>query len=197
MDQDIRIIGEPQTEVTCKFTVDQPVFPGNSIYFSSAEDAKGSPLAERLFAIENVASVLIGENRVTVTQTGGAEWPVIGKLIGEAIREHVATGDAAVDEAAANKIPSEELRNRVQELLDTQINPAVASHGGMISLIEVTGNTIYLQLGGGCQGCGMANVTLRQGVEQAIRASIPEAGEVLDVTDHATGANPYYSPEGQ
>lgn len=82
----------------------------------------------------------------------------------------------------------------VQKVLDTEINPAVASHGGLISLVDVKDNIAYIRLGGGCQGCGMANVTLKQGVVVAIKKAIPEIHEVLDVTDHAGGSNPYYSP---
>ncbi len=82
----------------------------------------------------------------------------------------------------------------VQKVLDTEINPAVAAHGGVISLVDVRDQTAYIRLGGGCQGCGMADVTLKQGVIVAIKKGVPEIQEVLDVTDHADGENPYYSP---
>ena len=81
---------------------------------------------------------------------------------------------------------------KVQAVIDQQINPAVAGHGGQINLIDVKDKTVYVQLGGGCQGCGMADVTLKQGIEVAIKSAVPEIEEVLDVTDHANGANPYY-----
>ena len=80
----------------------------------------------------------------------------------------------------------------IQELLDTQINPAVASHGGHIELVDVHDNIVYIRFGGGCQGCGMVSVTLNQGVEQAIREAFPAIREIVDVTDHAAGTNPYY-----
>jgi Fe-S cluster biogenesis protein NfuA len=83
---------------------------------------------------------------------------------------------------------------RVQRLLDDEINPAVASHGGYIALVDVLDNVVYLRLEGGCQGCGMANVTLKQGVEAAIRRELPEIVAVRDTTDHAGGSNPYYQP---
>ncbi|MCZ6692066.1 MAG: NifU family protein [Planctomycetota bacterium] len=87
-----------------------------------------------------------------------------------------------------------DLRTRVQTLLDKAINPAVAMHGGEIILIDVKEDVIYIQMGGGCQGCGAADVTLRAGVERMIKEEIPEVKEVLDTTDHASGANPYYAP---
>jgi len=80
----------------------------------------------------------------------------------------------------------------IQELLDTQINPGVATHGGHVELMDVQDNMVYIRFGGGCQGCGMVSVTLNQGVEQAIREAFPEIREIVDVTDHAAGTNPYY-----
>jgi Fe/S biogenesis protein NfuA len=86
------------------------------------------------------------------------------------------------------------VRDKVQELLDTGINPAVAGHGGYIELIDVKDSTVYLRMSGGCQGCGAADVTLKAGIERMIFEEIPEVTEVLDVTDHAAGQNPYYAP---
>ncbi|MBN2112789.1 MAG: NifU family protein [Acidimicrobiia bacterium] len=84
------------------------------------------------------------------------------------------------------------LEARVSAVLDHEINPSIAGHGGFAQLAEVEGSDVYLSLGGGCQGCGMAQVTLRQGIEVALRHWCPEVGAVLDVTDHASGENPYY-----
>ncbi len=83
---------------------------------------------------------------------------------------------------------------RVQQILDATINPNVQAHGGHVSLIDVQGGRVFLQLGGGCQGCGMVDVTLRQGIEVMLKEEIPEITEVLDTTDHAAGDNPYYQP---
>ena len=87
-----------------------------------------------------------------------------------------------------------EMKEKVQQLLDESINPAVAGHGGFVQLIDVKDNTVYIQMGGGCQGCGMADVTLKAGIERMIKDEIPEVAEVLDTTDHASGGNPYYTP---
>ena len=83
---------------------------------------------------------------------------------------------------------------RVQEVLDRQINPSVAAHGGFVDLLEVRGGAAYVQLGGGCQGCAQVDVTLRQGIEVAIKAAVPQISQVIDVTDHAAGTNPYFQP---
>jgi len=83
---------------------------------------------------------------------------------------------------------------RIQEVLDRQINPSVAAHGGFVDLLEVRGGAAYVQLGGGCQGCAQVDVTLRQGIEVAIKAAVPQITEVIDITDHAAGLNPYFQP---
>ena len=89
--------------------------------------------------------------------------------------------------------PSGPLAERVQRVLEEQINPGVASHGGHVSLIDIRENVVFLQMGGGCQGCGMASVTLTQGIKEALQRAVPEVAGVEDVTDHAAGRNPYYA----
>ena len=87
---------------------------------------------------------------------------------------------------------SGEVPQRVIQVLEEQINPAIAAHGGNAELVAIEDSIAYLRLSGGCQGCGLASVTLSQGIEVAILDSVPEITEVVDVTDHASGANPYY-----
>lgn len=82
----------------------------------------------------------------------------------------------------------------IQTLLDDHINPSVAAHGGHIALVDVQEDTVYIRLEGGCQGCGMADVTLKQGIETEIKRVVPKIASVLDVADHAGGTNPYYQP---
>ncbi|HET7266533.1 MAG TPA: NfuA family Fe-S biogenesis protein [Oleiagrimonas sp.] len=97
------------------------------------------------------------------------------------IKGHVPAADAALVE-------------RVQYVIDAEVNPQIASHGGRVALIEVTAEgTVVLEFGGGCHGCGMVDVTLKQGVEKTLRARVPDVKAVRDVTDHTTGSNPYYT----
>jgi Fe/S biogenesis protein NfuA len=93
-----------------------------------------------------------------------------------------------------NKPPllKDPLAARVQQVIDDQVNPGLAGHGGQVSLMDVREGKVYVRLGGGCQGCGMADVTLKQGIEEMLKREIPEITEVLDTTDHASGTNPYY-----
>jgi len=92
----------------------------------------------------------------------------------------------------APEAPSGPVAERVREVLDDQVNPAIASHGGAINLVDVQGTEIYLEMSGGCQGCAMSRLTLRQGVERMLRQAIPEITAVHDITDHASGVNPYF-----
>jgi Fe/S biogenesis protein NfuA len=89
---------------------------------------------------------------------------------------------------------SSDVARRLIQVLEQQINPAIAAHGGSAELVGVEDDTAYLRLGGGCVGCGMVSVTLRQGIEVAIRDAVPVITRVIDVTDHASGTNPYYEP---
>jgi Fe/S biogenesis protein NfuA len=87
---------------------------------------------------------------------------------------------------------SGDVAQRVLQVLEQQINPSIAAHGGRADLVAVEDDAAYLRLSGGCAGCGMATVTLSQGIEVALRESVPEIARVIDVTDHAAGTNPYY-----
>ena len=194
MDPEIKIKALPLDTQRCHFTVDRPLLENRAVFFPAVGKASGSPLAEALFAIPGVARVLISHDTVTVTRSGPGEWPELARRIGAAIRAQLQSGAPAVGAEALASMPGEdEIRARVEHLLATQINPAVASHGGWVELLGVQANNVFLQLGGGCQGCGMADVTLKQGIETLLRQEIPELGEVLDQTDHAAGRNPYYT----
>ncbi len=87
-----------------------------------------------------------------------------------------------------------ELARRVSDVLERDVNPSIAAHGGHAELVAIDGAIAYLRLGGGCVGCGMATVTLSQGIEVAIIDAVPEIEAIVDVTDHASGRNPYFEP---
>lgn len=89
--------------------------------------------------------------------------------------------------------PTGAIAEKVQEVLDHQVNPSVASHGGQILLVDVKDTEIYMEMTGGCKGCAMSRMTLRQGVEKMLRQAIPEITAIHDVTDHASGENPYFA----
>jgi Fe/S biogenesis protein NfuA len=87
------------------------------------------------------------------------------------------------------------LADRVQQAIEQYVNPGVAQHGGRVTLVDVRDNIVYLQMGGGCQGCGMASVTLSQGIERILREQVPEITGIEDVTNHSEGDSPYFTAE--
>ena len=192
---EIRITGEPsRAGDRCAFIVDRPVLEGDSVFFSDrGQAAAHSPLASELLALPGIESALIADNTVTVSAAHAVDWPALG--IGNVIRRHLRSGRPAVSPEYFAELPSEaDLKWAIGDLLEREINPAVAQHGGWVELIDVKRNNVFLRLGGGCQGCGAADVTLKQGIEKAIRGLAPSVGEIMDTTDHASGRNPYYAP---
>lgn len=192
MDREIRIQAEPIDAERCRFVVSEPLLEGGARRFASAADAKGSPLAEALFAIAGIGEVVVSGGTVTVTKTTSAPWQAVGKQVGAAIRAALAAGEPAVGPAApVSSEEDERLYGRVADLFEAEINPAVASHGGAVELIDVQDAMVLLRMAGGCQGCGMADVTLRQGIEVLLKRRVPEIRGLIDVTDHSAGTNPY------
>jgi Fe-S cluster biogenesis protein NfuA len=193
----IQIRGEPQADANvCRFVVDREVFSGGSYVCSNANQARGSLLLEALFVIPGITQVWIKDRMVTIQKATPSDWSTIGRQVGAAIRAQLLSGSPFMpprnDLNPASTL-AEDVSARIREVLEKQINPGVAGHGGKIDLIEVKGSAAYLKMSGGCQGCGAAQMTLKQGVEKALRASVPEITEVIDVTDHSGGKNPYYS----
>ena len=165
--------------------------------FLNADSSARSPLAQRLFEIDGITSVYVDPQAITVSKSDDIEWPMLNPVILGAIMEHFAAGEPVIlDEDRPLPKPGLETADgkAIQALLEQRINPQVASHGGRISLVDVQDDTAYIRLEGGCQGCGMADVTLKQGVTKEIQALVPGIRTVLDVTDHAGGTNPYHQP---
>ena len=164
---------------------------------------EGSPLSPE-FALTLVETSEAKENESQVAVDGLTvlvDAAQTSKLEGATIDfvEHVNESgfevrfDAGSDEAKPRiASPTGPMADRIKQVLDEQINPAIASHGGFIELVEVDGTEIYLEMSGGCQGCAMSRMTLRQGVERMVRQAVPEITEIHDVTDHSSGENPYF-----
>jgi Fe-S cluster biogenesis protein NfuA len=196
MASDIRISAEPVDAQRCKFLVDRPVYQGVRRFAAQAE-AAGSPLAEALFALPGVREVIVSGNLVTVVKESPEAWQVAGKAVGAAIRQALEGPAAAIADPApatgAARVSDDELYERVNDLFEQQVNPMVARHGGRVELIDVQESIVLLRMSGGCQGCGMASVTLRQGIEGMLNQHLPEVKGIVDITDHASGNNPYFA----
>jgi Fe/S biogenesis protein NfuA len=120
----------------------------------------------------------------------------VDALVGTTL-DYVDTGFSAgfkFDNPNRPKLLEDPVAERVHRVIQDQINPGVASHGGHVQLLDVKDGTAFVRLGGGCQGCGQADSTVKDGIQRAIRDAVPEIHSVLDVTDHAAGTNPYFQP---
>lgn len=197
MSQDIKITATPTTDpLRCDFRVDRPLLEGGAWFFRTAEEAQDSPVPRGILALAGVSGVLVHGDQVTVhRERAEGDWMPLARQIGAAIRSAIATGEAPVDPKLLEKTDAEEgLRKRVEAILEAEINPMVASHGGFIEVVDVRERDLHLRMGGGCQGCGSATATLRQGVERLLREKVPEIREIHDATDHASGTNPFFAP---
>ena len=191
----IEITGQttPDPDV-CVFTVDRPLFPGDSFNCSSVEMAAGSPLLEALFALRGIRQLWVAENRLTVEKDSAEPWPILGKRVAKVVRDLIHSGQAPLVAPASRRSGLEEhIRKQVHRILEVEINPSIAAHGGRADLVGVKGTEVSLRLSGGCQGCSSAQVTLQQGIQRALFEQVPEVTDIIDVTNHAAGENPYYS----
>jgi Fe/S biogenesis protein NfuA len=153
------------------------------LYFQAVADASAGDAVERFDGL----AVVVPE--ASVEKLRGANLDVRD---GEMVLVNPNRPRSAVQAAPPEADLSSPVSQAVLRVLEDEINPAIASHGGMAHLVAVDDGTAYLRLLGGCQGCGMASVTLTQGIEVAIREAVPEIRSVVDVTDHAAGTNPYF-----
>lgn len=157
------------------------------IYFQAASDARGGDATAQFDAL----AVVVPEASVARLRGARLDWS--GEGDGGLVILNPQTPPRPEN---APPIPegdlTGELAQRILAVLDEQINPSIAMHGGRADLVAVEESTAYLRLSGGCQGCGLAKVTLSQGIEVALRDAVPEIDSVVDVTDHASGTNPYF-----
>lgn len=169
----------------------EAIAPPGTHRIATAEDAAGNPVAEAVMAVSGVQEVVLEENTVMALRREDASWDELEDRVRYAIGTALRPADPS-SEATGPALPDDEMFAAAAEMLQRDINPSVASHGGQIELIDVQDGVVVVRLMGGCQGCGMATVTLRQGVEAHFRRTLPGFQGIRDVTDHASGANPYF-----
>jgi len=182
--------------VTCPIRFDRPVSPGGTSLFETPQEAAAWPAVKALLGIPGVHSVIGKGDVLVVARREDTTWPELLARVQPALV--AAFSDVTVpatrqQDPARTASPAEnDLRARIQDVIDRDINPAVADHGGVITLLDVQDTRVFIHMGGGCQGCAMSTATLKQGVETMLRAQVPEISEILDTTDHAAGENPYF-----
>ena len=191
--QEIRIRGEPTADPQkCRFVLEAEVLSRSPLSFDKESDTSKAPLAEKLLALPYIAGVSISGSAVTLTGDNVESWPAIGKEIGGVIREQIKSGETAVEEEFMD-IGDADLFTQVNLLIKNDVNPSIAAHGGIITLHSVNDGKAFVTMGGGCQGCTASSITLKQGVESYIVAKVDGVNEIVDMTDHSEGENPYYT----
>jgi Fe-S cluster biogenesis protein NfuA len=172
---------------TLKFLPGRPVLPGATRDYRSAEQADESPLASRLFSIDGVSGVFLGQDFITVSKAGG-EWQHLKPAVLGLIMEHYLSGAPVIENAAEETIGPEdyaeadkEIVSTIKELLETRVRPAVAQDGGDITFHGYREGVVFLNMKGSCSGCPSSTATLKHGIENLLRHFIPEVTEVRPV----------------
>ncbi len=165
---------------TLKFLPGVRVMPKGTADFATAEAAKRSPLAERLFAIEGVSGVFLGSDFITVAKSGTVDWPVLKPQILGVIMEHFTQNQPVLVEGEVGEDAGEdsEVVAQIKELLDTRIRPAVAQDGGDIIFRRFEDGVVYLHMQGACSGCPSSSATLKHGIERMLKYYVPEVVSV-------------------
>ena len=195
---EVKIRGEFTPDpMVCNFTVNREVLTDDStVVFRDAAAAKGSRLVEPMFALEGVAEISIKGSTLSVTKNSEDPWPKLATQLIPVLKTVFAEEGPLIDPktlVAMSEMPPEGVVSEIiAELLERQINPGLQSHGGFVKLQKVEDRDVYIEMGGGCQGCAASQQTMKHGIERAIRQAVPQVREVVDVTDHEAGDNPYY-----
>ena len=173
---------------TLKFLPGEAVMSSGTADFRDAESAERSPLARRLFQIEDVTGVFFGGDFVSVSKSDDADWQLLKPVILGVIMEHFVAGHpllldnaAETAESVADDGADAEIIAQIKELLDTRVRPAVAQDGGDITYQGFQNGIVMLQLQGSCQGCPSSTMTLKMGIENMLKHYIPEVVEVRAV----------------
>lgn len=200
MSENIQIVKEVdrRNPEICRFTSEMTLYVGTKT-IANVDEAKGLPLAERLVCIPGIAKLQLIGHLLVVTKTLDRQWSELATEIESVLTAFLISGLALTADEVNDRMMliGRNTKEKIQYLIDTQINPGVAQHGGFVRVVDVNGDTLYVKLGGGCQGCGAADFTLRQGIETIIKGSVPEIHQIVDVTNHSAGLSPYYKRHNQ
>jgi Fe/S biogenesis protein NfuA len=182
------MVRDPALRITLDASHQTPLARGYMISLVEREDRERTEIAI------NVDGVRIFLNLDTSNLLSGAviDWVDENGSSGFRVSDPNARKVEAPPSPGGDLRISGPLAERVQAVIDEVINPGIASHGGYVELVDVSDDTLYLRMGGGCQGCAASAATLRMGIERMVREQVPEIANIVDVTDHTAGANPYY-----
>lgn len=172
---------------TLKFLPEEPVHPSGTAFYVNKEDAAPSPLAQRIFEVEDVRAVFLASDFITVTKADTAGWDVLKPLLLSAMMDHYVSGRPVIlptqptSSPSPSDIPDSEVVAQIKELIETRVRPAVAQDGGDIIFHAFKDGVVELELHGACSGCPSSTATLKQGIENMLKHYVPEVLEVVAV----------------
>ena len=185
----------PADKSACAFEVEHTLMEGEARFARSA-GPHGHEMADAILGLPGISEVIISGGTVTVLKSDDRDWRELEEPIAYAIQMGVAPDIDDISPGSGVDIDDDDmLFEQIEEFFEKEINPGVASHSGKVELIDIQDLTLIVRMMGGCQGCGMANVTLKQGIEGSVRKIWPVIKGVKDITDHASGDNPYFKSE--
>jgi NFU1 iron-sulfur cluster scaffold homolog, mitochondrial len=181
----------------CRITSNRTLYVGTK-NVTNAQDATGIPLAEELMGLSGVAKLQLIGHLLVVMKTAEREWSDLGDEIESVLTSYLVSAQALTPDDVHEKmmLMGRDTTEKIRYLVDTQINPGVAEHGGSVQVVDVRDGEVFLRLHGGCQGCGAAGFTLKQGIETILKRAVPEIDQIIDLTNHGAGMNPYYQRFG-
>ncbi len=171
---------------TLKYTVNVPLITKGTLNFTRAKEAnEQSPLAKKLFEIHGISGVMIGKDFITITKSPEGDWELVHKGCSQTIEDHLKKGEPVVNALTVNAPSAASgataLEQKIIDILDKDIRPAVAMDGGDITFDRFEDGIVYLQMQGSCSGCPSSTMTLKMGIETRLREAIPEVREVVSV----------------
>ena len=188
------------SQMACQFILSKEII-NQRVMAKVGQELHGSALFQNLFLIGEIMEIYVENNVITMKKGGNKTWQELGKQIGQAIRTSFESGESLVSEKFIEdfknvpEVSDNELKTRIENLktlIEKQVAPALASHGGTCELVKIVGGEVYLSFGGGCQGCAQISVTVKDGIEKIMKSEFPWVERIVDVTDHESGDNPYY-----
>ena len=180
------VVCDPALRIELSEDVPSPLARDYAISLVERDERKKTEIAV------NVEGIRVLLNLDTSNLLSGARIDWVEQNGASGFRVHDPRAIPASAPSTSGAAPAGPLAERVQRVIEETINPRIAAHGGAVELVDVSDSTLYLRMSGGCQGCAASAATLRMGIERMVRESVPEIEEIVDVTDHTAGANPYY-----
>lgn len=163
---------------------------------NTPQETINSPLGKKLFGFPWTESVKVGMDFVELTKKEWVDWDILLEPLQGLLEEHFTHNEGleGLQAPVKSSLDTDEAQ-QVKQFINDSINPSLASHGGYVELKSLESGAAYLQMGGGCQGCGMSQMTMIEGIETALKEQFPFVQRVVDMTDHSSGDNPYYKNE--